>query len=79
MARATKAEKAQLVNAAYRLLEQRTETADAARRLADDFDLTLRQAYWYLEQAAALSAPVPDYGHWRCDELIKRKNAGMFV
>jgi len=59
MARATKAEKAQLVNAAYRLLEQRTETADAARRLADGFDLSVRQAYRYLEQAAALNAPVP--------------------
>jgi hypothetical protein len=59
MARATKAKKAQLVNAAYRLLGQRTETAEAARRLADEFDLSLRQAYRYLEQAAALSAPVP--------------------
>src|SRR5215831_6185345 len=59
MARATKGEKAQLVNAAYRLLQQRIETAEAARQLADDFDLSVRQAYRYLEQAAALSAPVP--------------------
>ena len=59
MARATKAEKAQLVNAAYRLLGQRTETAEAERRLADEFDVSVRQAYRYLEQAAALSAPVP--------------------
>jgi hypothetical protein len=59
MARATKAQKAQLVNAAYRLLEQQVETAEAARRLADEFALSLRQAYRYLEQAATLSAPAP--------------------
>jgi len=59
MSRATKAAKAQLVNAAYRLLGQRLETAEAARRLADEFDLSLRQAYRYLEQAAALRAPLP--------------------
>jgi hypothetical protein len=59
MSRATKAHKARLVNAAYRLLGQRIDTADAARQLADEFTLSLRQAYRYLEQAAALSAPVP--------------------
>jgi predicted DNA-binding transcriptional regulator YafY len=59
MTRATKAHKVRLLNAAYRLLGQRIETADAARQLADEFALSLRQAYRYLEQAAALSAPVP--------------------
>ena len=59
MTRATKAHKVQLLNAAYRLLDQRIETAEAARQLADTFALSLRQAYRYLEQAAALSAPVP--------------------
>jgi predicted DNA-binding transcriptional regulator YafY len=59
MARATKAHKARLLNAAYRLLGQRIETADAAQRLAQEFALSRRQAYRYLEQAAALSAPVP--------------------
>jgi hypothetical protein len=59
MARATNVAKAQLVNAAYGLLDQRIETAEAARRLAGEFDLSLRQAYRYLEHAAALSAPVP--------------------
>ena len=59
MSRATKAHKARLVNAAYRLLSQRIETADAARQLANEFDLSLRQAYRYLEQAAALNAPLP--------------------
>ncbi len=59
MARATKAHKARLLNAAYRLLAQRTEVADAARQLEDEFALSRRQAYRYLEHAAALSAPVP--------------------
>ena len=58
MARATKAHKARLVNAAYRLLDQQTEVADAARRLEDKFELSRRQAYRYLEQAAELKAPV---------------------
>ena len=51
--------KGRLLNAAYRLLGQRIETADAARQLADQFALSRRQAYRYLEQADALSAPVP--------------------
>ena len=51
--------KSRLLNAAYRLFGQRIETADAARQLADEFALSRRQAYRYLEQAAALSAPVP--------------------
>jgi predicted DNA-binding transcriptional regulator YafY len=59
MARASKAHKARLLNAAYRLLGQRIATAEAARQLADQFALSLRQAYRYLEQAAALKAPVP--------------------
>src|SRR5213593_3438489 len=59
MSRATKAHKARLLNAAYRLLGQRIDTAEAARQLADQFALSLRQAYRYLEQAAALHAPVP--------------------
>jgi hypothetical protein len=59
VARATKTHKARLVNAAYRLLAQETEVAEAARQLEDEFALSRRQAYRYLEQAAALSAPVP--------------------
>jgi hypothetical protein len=59
MTRATKAHKARLLNAAYRLLVQRTDVADAARQLEDKFALSRRQAYRYLEHAAALSAPVP--------------------
>jgi predicted DNA-binding transcriptional regulator YafY len=59
MTRATKAHKVRLLNAAYRLIGQQIETADAARQLADEFALSVRQAYRYLEQAAALSAPAP--------------------
>jgi hypothetical protein len=59
MDRATKAHKARLLNAAYHLRGQRIETAEAARQLANQFALLLRQAYRYLEQAAALQAPVP--------------------
>ena|SRR5262245_49135729 len=59
MSRATKAHKAQLINTAYRLLAQQTEVADAARQLEDEFALSRRQAYRYLQQAATLRAPVP--------------------
>ena len=59
MARATKTHKARLLNTAYRLLAQQTEVADAARQLEDEFALSRRQAYRYLQEAAALRAPVP--------------------
>lgn len=48
-----------LINAAHLLLARQTDAADAARQLEDEFALSRRQAYRYLEQAAALSAPVP--------------------
>ena len=60
MARATKAHKVRLLNAAYRLLAARTDNAAAARQLEAEFALSRRQAYRYLEQAAGLRAPVPD-------------------
>ena len=59
MARATKAEKARLLNAAYRLLGQEMERAEAARHLGPEFALSRRQAYRYLQEAAGLSDPVP--------------------
>ena len=59
MARATKTHKAHLLNAAYQLRARQTEIAEAARQLEDEFALSRRQAYRYLEQAATLSAPVP--------------------
>jgi hypothetical protein len=59
MARSTKADKARLLNAAHRLLECNTELSEAAQTLSREFDLSLRQAYRYLEQAAELGHPVP--------------------
>ena len=59
MSRATKADKSRLVNAAYRLLARQPELAEAAQELAREFALSRRQAYRYLDQAGALSAPVP--------------------
>ena len=59
MARATKAEKARLLNAAYPLLGQEMERAEAARHLGREFALSRRQAYRYLQEAAGLSDPVP--------------------
>ena len=58
MSRATKADQARFLNGAYRLLEQRMEVAEAAQQLARKFALSRRQAYRYLEQANAMSAPV---------------------
>ena len=57
MARATKAEKAQHLNAARGLL-QRQPRADAVRQLSREFDLSERQAYRYLEKAFQLDRPV---------------------
>jgi hypothetical protein len=58
MARSTRADKARQLNAAHRLLERNTELSEAARSLSREFDLSLRQAYRYLEQAARLKQPV---------------------
>jgi len=58
MARSTKADKARQLNAAYRLLERKTELPRAAQSLSLEFGLSRRQAYRYLEQAARLDHPV---------------------
>jgi len=58
MVRSTKADKALHLNAAYRLLERKTELSEAARTLSHEFELSLRQAYRYLEQAGRLERPV---------------------
>jgi hypothetical protein len=52
MSRATQADKARIVNAAYRLLAQQMELAEAAQALSRQFALSRRQAYRYLEHAA---------------------------
>ena len=59
MTRSTDARKAERPNAAYRLLAKGTELADAAAAMSRDFGLSRRQAYRYLEEAAAIGHPVP--------------------
>ena len=59
MSRSTKANKARRLNAAYGLLERNTELPAAAQSLSREFDLSRRQAYRYLAQAANLAQPVP--------------------
>ena len=59
MARSTKANQARLLNAAYGLLARDTELPAAAQSLSRKFDLSRRQAYRYLAQAANLAQPVP--------------------
>jgi hypothetical protein len=58
MSRSTKAEKARQLNAARKLLEGSAELSEAAQSLSRGFDLSLRQAYRYLEEAARLKQPV---------------------
>src|SRR5215813_933339 len=58
MARATKAEKAQHLNAAHRLLQRQLARADAVRQLSREFALSERQAYRYLQKASQLDQPV---------------------
>ena len=58
MTRSTKADKARQLNAARKLLEDNAELSEAAQSLSRDLDLSLRQAYRYLEEAARLKQPV---------------------
>ena len=57
MTRSTKADKARQLNAAYRLLERNVALPEAAQMLSAKFDLSARQAYRYLQEAAQLEAP----------------------
>ena len=58
MARSTKAEKAQHLNAAHGLLHRQIARPEAVRRLSREFDLSERQAYRYLEKASQLKQAV---------------------
>ncbi len=58
MTRSTKAEKAKQLNTAHRLLQRGVTLPDAAQKLSQKFDLSERQAYRYLEEAAKLEGPV---------------------
>src|ERR1017187_1018403 len=58
MTRSTKADKARQLNAARGLLQRHVAVLEAVRRLSRKFDLSERQAYRYLEEAAQLDRPV---------------------
>ena len=58
MARSTKVDKARQLNAAHRLLKRNMALPEAVARLSRQFDLSARQAYRYLEEAAQLEGPV---------------------
>ena len=58
MTRSTKADKARQLNAAYDLLQRHVALPAAVQRLSRKFDLSERQAYRYLKEAAQLSRPV---------------------
>ena len=58
MARSTKAEKARHLNAAFALLRRHVALPEAVQRLSREFELSGRQAYRYLQEAAHLIRPV---------------------
>ena len=58
MTRSTKADKARQLNAAHSLLQRHVALPAAVQRLSRQFDLSERQAYRYLEEAAQLGRPV---------------------
>jgi hypothetical protein len=58
MTRSTKADKARQLNAAFVMLRGRVSLPEATQRLSREFDLSERQAYRYLEEAAHLEGPV---------------------
>ena len=58
MARSTRPDKARRLNAAYAMLQRNTPLSTAMQRLSGQFDLSERQAYRYLEEAAHLQRRV---------------------
>ncbi len=58
MARSTRAQKAERLNVAYGLLGQGRSMAEAATMLSQEFGLSRRQAYRYLQEAQAIGHPV---------------------
>ena len=57
MMRSTKAQKAERLNAAYALLGRGADVASAVQHLVQQFGLSQRQAYRYVQAARAMSAP----------------------
>lgn len=62
MARASKVERVQRINAARAALREHGAGTAAAKALAAAYDLSLRQAYRYVQEAEGLDAemPLPD-------------------
>ncbi len=58
MARSTHTEKAQRLNAAFDLIARGQNPNEAAKALVQQFGLSLRQAYRYLQQAQEIKRPV---------------------
>lgn len=58
MARSTHTEKAQRLNAAFDLIARGYSLNKAAEILVEQFELSLRQAYRYLQQAHNIKHPV---------------------
>ena len=58
MTRSGATRKAEITNAAWELLSKGENLADGARVLMRDHDLSLRQAYRYLEAAKVLERPL---------------------
>jgi hypothetical protein len=58
MSRSTKVDKALRLNAAYAMLRRNMPLPVAMQRLSREFDLSERQSYRYLEEAARLNRPV---------------------
>jgi hypothetical protein len=59
MARATRSERAQRLNTAFDLIAKGYSLNEAAEVLVEQCDLSLRQAYRYLQEAQSLKRPVP--------------------
>ena len=58
MARSSRSQKVERLNAAYALLAQGVTASEAMLRLSQRFGLSQRQAYRYLQDARAMSQPV---------------------
>ncbi|HUL12358.1 MAG TPA: hypothetical protein VLU73_09335 [Methylococcaceae bacterium] len=59
MSRSSNPERAQRLNAAFDLLARGYTLSDAAAALTQEFGLSRRQAYRYLQEAQRIEGPVP--------------------
>ncbi|MGO4570257.1 hypothetical protein AB4Z52_35900 [Rhizobium sp. 2YAF20] len=59
MSRSTELQKTERINAAHGLLARGLSVTEAAMSLSRQFALSRRQAYRYIEEAQAISRPMP--------------------